>query len=66
MNPIAAMIALRVDSNLQAVCDPTNSHNVWTSDYTKTDVNEILKKTILWLMASVLVSMIIATFVIKL
>lgn len=66
MNPIAAMVALRVDSNLQAVCDPTNSHNVWTADYTKTDVNEILKKTILWLMAAVFVSMAIAAFVVKL
>ncbi len=28
MNPIAAMVALRLDSNVQAVCDPTNSHNV--------------------------------------
>ena len=25
MNPIAAMVALRLDSNVQAVCDPTNS-----------------------------------------
>ncbi|MDT2672619.1 citrate transporter [Enterococcus dongliensis] len=28
MNPIAAMVALRLDSNVQSVCDPTNSHNV--------------------------------------
>ncbi len=66
MNPVAAMVALRLDSNVQAVCDPTNSHNVWVSDYTKVDVNENLKKTILWIMASTLAGLIVASFVITL
>ena len=66
MNPVAAMVALRLDSNVQAVCDPTNSHNVWVSDYTKVDVNEYLKKTILWIMASTLAGLIVASFVITL
>lgn len=66
MNPVAAMVALRLDSNVQAVCDPTNSHNVWVSDYTKVDVNEYLKKTILWIMASTLAGLIVASFVIML
>lgn len=64
MNPVAAMLALRLDSNVQAVCDPTNSHNVWVADFTKTDVNEYLKKTILWIMASTFVGLIIAALVI--
>lgn len=64
MNPIAAMLALRIDSNLQAVCDPTNSHNVWSADFTKTDVNEILKKTILWLVGAVFISMVVASFIV--
>lgn len=62
MNPIAAMVALRLDSNVQAVCDPTNSHNAWVADFTKVDVNEYLKKTIVWIMASTLVGLIIASF----
>jgi hypothetical protein len=66
MNPVAAMVALRLDSNVQAVCDPTNSHNVWVSDYTKVDVNEYLKKTILWIMVSTLAGLIVASFVITL
>lgn len=66
MNPIAAMVALRLDSNVQAVCDPTNSHNVWVSDFTKIDVNEYLKKTILWIMVSTLVGLVVASFVISL
>ncbi len=66
MNPIAAMVALRLDSNVQSVCDPTNSHNVWIADFTKTDVNEFTKKTILWIMASTLVGLIVASFIVTL
>lgn len=64
MNPVAAMVALRLDSNVQAVCDPTNSHNVWISDFTKTDVNNYTKKTILWIAVSTLVGLIIASFIV--
>lgn len=66
MNPVAAMLALRLDSNVQAVCDPTNSHNVWVSDFTKVDVNEYLKKTIVWIMVSTFVGLIVASFVVTL
>lgn len=62
MSPIAAMVALRLDSNVQAVCDPTNSHNVWIADFTKTDVNEYLKKTIIWIMVSTFIGLIVASF----
>ncbi|MBU5671038.1 TRAP transporter large permease subunit [Paenibacillus brevis] len=62
MAPIAAMLALRIVSNLQAVSDPTNSHNVWVADFTKTDIVEILKKTVPWMILIVFVSMIIAAF----
>lgn len=64
MNPVAAMLALRMDSNLQAVCDPTNSHNVWVSDFTKTDVNEFTKKTIVWLAVSTFAGLILASFLV--
>ncbi|WP_070000362.1 citrate transporter [Cellulosilyticum sp. I15G10I2] len=64
MNPVAAMVALRLDSNVQAVCDPTNSHNVWISDFTKTDVNEYLKKTIIWIAISTFVGLIAASFMV--
>lgn len=64
MNPIAAMVALRLDSNVQAVCDPTNSHNVWIADFSKTDVNEFLKKTIVWIAISTIAGLIIASFIV--
>ena len=60
MNPIAAMVALRLDSNVQAVCDPTNSHNVWAADFTKTDVNDYLKKTIVWIVVSTIAGLVVA------
>lgn len=62
MTPVAAMLALRVVSNVQAVSDPTNSHNVWVADFTKSDINEILKKTLPWMMVAVLISMIFGSF----
>lgn len=64
MNPVAAMLALRMDSNLQAVCDPTNSHNVWVSDFTKIDVNDYLKKTIIWLAVATFAGLILASFLV--
>ncbi|HLV50132.1 MAG TPA: citrate transporter [Erysipelothrix sp.] len=64
MNPVAAMVALRLDSNVQAVCDPTNSHNVWVSDFTKIDVNETLKLSIPWIAVSTLAGLILAAFVV--
>lgn len=60
LNPMATMLAFRVNSNLQAVCDPTNTHNVWSCDFTKTDVNDILKKTIPWLLCVSFVGLIIS------
>ncbi|MEY8443627.1 citrate transporter [Lactococcus ileimucosae] len=62
MNPVMAMVALRLNSNVQAVCDPTNSHNVWVSDFTKTDVNDVLKKTIPWIWISTVIGLIASTF----
>lgn len=64
MTPVAAMLALRAVSNVQSVSDPTNSHNVWVADFTKSDINEILKKTLPWTMASVLISLIFGAFMV--
>ncbi|MFL1677018.1 citrate transporter [Paenibacillus thiaminolyticus] len=64
MTPVAAMLALRVVSNVQAVSDPTNSHNVWVADFTKSDINDILKKTLPWMMVAVLISMVFGSFMV--
>jgi len=38
---------------VQAIGDPTNTHNVWLANYTGSDVNQILKKVIvyIWVLA---------------
>jgi len=38
---------------IQGVSDPTNTHNVWIANYTNTDVQDILKRTLpyMWVLA---------------
>ncbi len=38
---------------IQGVCDPTNTFNVWVANYTNTDVQDILKRTLpyMWVLA---------------
>ncbi len=38
------MAALMTTGQIQGVCDPTNTQNVWTASATGTDVNDIMKK----------------------
>ncbi|MEA4845669.1 MAG: citrate transporter [Clostridiaceae bacterium] len=49
MNPVAAMFGLRTDAYLQVSTCPTNSQNVWVADFTKTEVNDIMKRHIIFL-----------------
>ncbi len=46
LNPALVMGALMCTGMIQGVCDPTNTHNVWVGNLTKTDVNDILKTTL--------------------
>lgn len=63
MSPIAAMVALRIISNVGSLSDPTNSHAVWIADFTKLDVNDYLKRTIIWVMAGTLLGLFVAAFI---
>jgi len=63
LSPLATMLALRSASLLQGLSDPTNTHNVWSSDFAKVEVNDILRKTLPWAMVAVTVSMIMAGFI---
>jgi len=44
----AVMAALLSVGQIQGVCDPTNTHNVWIANYTGTDVQRILRRTIVY------------------
>ncbi len=57
--PRLTMGALMGTGLVQGVCDPTNTMNVWTGSFTKTDVNDILKSTLPYTMAATLAALIV-------
>lgn len=55
--PHLVMGALMCTGLVQGVCDPTNTHNAWTAGFTKTDVNDILKRTLPFVFAAVILAL---------
>ncbi len=53
--PASVMGLLLSVGQIQGVCDPTNTHNVWVANELKIDVNQILKKTFpyMWVVATI-------------
>lgn len=53
LKPTLIMSAFLSTGQLQGVCDPTNTYNVWTANQLKIGLNAILKKTMpyMWLLA---------------
>ena len=56
---IAVLAAAMAIVQLQNVCDPTNTHNVWVANYTGVRVEELTKSTILTMIAICFVGLII-------
>jgi hypothetical protein len=52
---VAIMAAMLSVGQIQGVCDPTNTHNVWIANYLGINVQDILRKTIpyIWILAIV-------------
>jgi hypothetical protein len=52
--PASVMGLLLSVGQIQGVCDPTNTHNVWIANELRIDVNQILKKTFpyMWALAT--------------
>lgn len=42
----AVMAALFSVGQLQGICDPTNTHNVWIANYVGVDVQQVLRRTL--------------------
>jgi hypothetical protein len=57
--PRLCLGALMGTGLVQGVCDPTNTQNVWAANFTKTDVNDILKLTLPYVMGATFVALII-------
>jgi len=55
LRPEAIMALLASVSAVQAVCDPTNTHNVWIASQTKVETSDILRRTLpfIWPMSIV-------------
>jgi len=58
--PVAIMAALMSVGQIQGVCDPTNTHNVWIANFLDINVQTILKKTIFYMWLVTLLGLIVA------
>jgi hypothetical protein len=56
----AIMAALLSVGQIQGVCDPTNTYNVWIANFLKLDVQDILRRTILYVWLAALMGLILA------
>jgi C4-dicarboxylate transporter, DcuC family len=59
MSPASVMAALLSVGQIQGVCDPTNTHNVWIANYLGLDVNLILRRTLPYVWCGVILALII-------
>jgi hypothetical protein len=59
---LAILAAIMSIVQVQNVCDPTNTHNVWIANFTGIRVEELTKQTLLPMMIVCLIGLIIATF----
>lgn len=52
--PHAVMGALLSTERMQAIADPTNTHNVWLANYAGVDVNQVLQKVLpyVWILSA--------------
>jgi hypothetical protein len=60
--PIALLAAIMCVVQVQNICDPTNTHNVWIANFTGVQVEELTKETILPVILVCILGLIIATF----
>jgi H+/gluconate symporter-like permease len=62
LSPIALLAAIMCVVQVQNICDPTNTHNVWIANFTGVRVEELTKETILPVILVCIVGLIIAAF----
>ena len=57
---LAIMAAFMSVGQIQGVCDPTNTHNVWVANYLDITTQKILRRTIPYIWTVALIGLIIA------
>jgi H+/gluconate symporter-like permease len=62
LRPEAIMAVLASVSAVQAVCDPTNTHNVWIASQAKIETLDILRRTLPFIWPMSIVALTIAAF----
>lgn len=60
MPAMAIMAALMSTGQLQGICDPTNTHNVWIATAVGEDVNDILRKTLPYVWIAAIIGLVVA------
>jgi len=60
LGPARVMAALLSVGQVQGVCDPTNTHNVWIANYLGVDVQQILRRSIVYVWPAVVVGLVVA------
>ncbi len=63
LSPAAVMAAFLSVGQIQGICDPTNTHNVWLAQYMKVSTNDMLTKTLLYVWVFVLAALVYAVFI---
>ena len=61
--PLAVMAAFLTVGQVQSVCDPTNTANVWIAQFVRTTTDYFLRHTLLYIMVYVLVALIYAVMI---
>ncbi|HEY0656959.1 MAG TPA: hypothetical protein VGD05_00715, partial [Pyrinomonadaceae bacterium] len=59
---LAILAAIMSIVQVQNVCDPTNTHNVWIANFTGVRVEELTKQTLLPMMIVCIIGLILAVF----
>ncbi|MFA5927824.1 MAG: citrate transporter [Candidatus Margulisiibacteriota bacterium] len=60
---VPIMAAFMATGQIQGVCDPTNTHNVWIANQLKIDLNAILTKTLPYIWVITLLGLILGVYV---
>lgn len=59
LTPARVMVAFLADGQLQGVCDPTNTHNVWVAGQLRVELRELLLLTLPWVWAIAVLGLLI-------
>jgi len=63
LSPLHIVAAFLSTGQIQGVCDPTNTHNVWIANHLKVDLRDILAKTLPYMWALAVAGLVLGSVV---